>query len=116
MDGEGVETHFDHTREWEKNLVGNVKTPKECQLKCQETRGCYYFQITLSGIGQCTFYNQWAIKPLIEMEFSSQYYWKNLRWEYTSETVTMMGPRNCPDKKGKNSLNYITLIYLFSLL
>ena len=104
LDNEGVDTYFDNSKEWEKTLVGNVKLPKDCQLKCQETRGCYYFGVELNEVGKCTLYNQWAIKPLIEMKYDSRYYWKNLRLEYSSDVVTMMGPRTCPNKKGDNTL------------
>ena len=79
--------------------MDNIISPEKCQLKCQETNGCYYFGIEVNGAGKCVFYNEKVFKPLIEMDSSSSYYWIKLQSQYTNEVVTLTGPRECPDKK-----------------
>ena len=83
-----------------KDLVANVTTPNECQLKCQETLGCYYFEVAMGSDVKCNLYNEFAIKPLFDLEHTDRNYWKNLRWELSTETVTLIGPRTCPNRKG----------------
>ena len=75
-----------------------IETPKECQLKCQETLGCCYFGHEKLG-KRCVFYNQKVIKPLVDMDISSSYYGPNIA--YSSENVAITGPRHCLDKKRK---------------
>ena len=84
----------------------NIESPRACQLKCQETDGCYYFG-TEQNNGRCVFYNERVIKPIIEMDSSSRYYWTKLQHEYTSEVVTLTGPRECPNKKSNYRTSYI---------
>ena len=115
----GSETFFDAgVNGWAKDLVANVTTPNECQSKCQETLGCYYFEVAMMGTDvKCKLYNEFAIKPLFDLEHTDRNYWKNLRWELSSETVTLIGPRKCPNKNSMHFLNKVcTVSYYKSII
>ena len=86
--------------EHEKSLVGNIRSPQDCQRACAKSWGCDYFMTKVHDIGYCNLLNSWALKQLIEMDYNSTNYWAQFRFEDKSETVTLVGPKKCPDKKG----------------
>ena len=82
-------------------LVGNARSPQDCQKACQKSWGCDFFMTKVHNKGHCHLLNIWTLKQLIEMENTSSNYWPQFRLEDESEMVTLVGPRKCPDKKGK---------------
>ena len=85
---------------FEMDLVGNIRSPQDCQKACQNTWGCDYFMTKVHEIGHCKLLNVWALKQLVEMGYNSSNYWAQFRFEDDSEMVTLIGPKKCPDKKG----------------
>ena len=90
---------------YEVDLIGNIRSPQDCQKACQKTWGCGFFMTQVHEVGHCKLLNIWALKQIIEMEYNSPSYWAQFRFEDEVEMVTLIGPRECPDKKGNVELS-----------